>query len=167
MTTLDPYAAPAAPGGGAYAPDVPQGAVEALRGTRPWVLLFAILGFLGAALMVIAGLFILLGGGASMFAGLGEEGAAAGGMMIGLGVVYLLMGLLYFLPCLYLLRYAGRIRSMLQGGGEAALVAALDQQRRFWRLVGIYTVVILALYAVGLVVFALVAAVGAAGAFGS
>ena len=150
MTTLDPYAAPAAPGAGTYAPDVPQGVVEALRGTRPWVLLFSILGFLTAALMVVGGAFVLLGGGASFFAGAGGEGAAAGGALIAMGAAYLLFGLLYFLPCFYLFRYAGRIRGMLQGGGQAALVDALEQQRRFWRLVGLYTVVILALYAVAL-----------------
>jgi hypothetical protein len=167
MTTLDPYAAPAAPGGGTYAPDVPQGAVEALRGTRPWVLLCSIFGCLMALLMVVLGGFVLLGGGASMFGDLGGEGAAAGGMMIGLGLVYLLMGLLYFLPCFYLFRYARRIRGMLQGGGAAAMVGALDQQRRFWRLIGIYSLVVIVLYALLLVVFAIAAAVGAAGGFGS
>lgn len=166
MTTLDPYAAPAAAAGGTFAPDVPQGAVEALRGTRPWVRLFSILGFLSAALMVVLGAAVVLGGGASMFGDLGGEGAAAGGMMLGLGVLYLVIGLLYFLPCFYLFRYASRITSITEGGGAAALVDALDQQRRFWRLVGIYTVVMLALYLVAAVVFAIVAATGALAGFG-
>jgi glycerol-3-phosphate acyltransferase PlsY len=167
MTTPDPYAAPLAAGGGSVAPDVPQGAVEALRGTRPWVRLFSILGFFSAALMVAIGAVVILGGGASMFGGFGGDGAAAVGMMIALGAFYVLIGLLYFLPCLYLFRYASRITRITEGGGAAALVDALDQQRRFWRLVGIYTVAMLALYAVGLVVFAIVAATGALGGFGS
>lgn len=163
MTAHDPYAAPAAPGGGTFAPDVPQGAVEALRGTRPWVRLFSILGFLSAALMVMLGAAVALGGGASIFGGFGGEAPAAGGAMIGMGLAYLLIGLLYFLPCLYLFRYASRITRITEGGGAAALVEALDQQRRFWRLIGIYAVVMLALYAVVLVVFAVAALVGAFG----
>lgn len=167
MTAHDPYAAPGAPGGGTFAPDVPQGAVEALRGTRPWVRLFSILGFLTAALMVMLGAAVALGGGASIFGDFGGDGPAAGGAMIAMGLAYLLIGLLYFLPCLYLFRYASRITRITEGGGAAALVDALDQQRRFWRLIGIYTVAMLALYAVGLVVVAIVAATGALGGFGS
>lgn len=163
MTTLDPYAAPAAPGGGTHAPDVPQGAVEALRGTRPWVLLFSVLGFLIAALIFFAGLAVLLGGGAFLLGAGGGADAASGGMMFGLGLVYLLAAFLYAAPSLYLYRYASRIARMLGGGGAAALVEALDQQRRFWRLAGIVAVVMLVLYVVVIVV-AIVA--GAAGAFG-
>lgn len=162
MTTLDPYAAPVAAAGGTFAPDVSQGAVEALRGTRPWVRLFSILGFISAALMVMLGAAVVLGGGATIFG----EAAAPGGALIAMGFAYLLIGLLYFLPCLYLFRYASRITRITAGGGEAALVDALDQQRRFWRLVGIYTLVMLGLYVVAAVVFAIVAATGALGAFG-
>ncbi|HEX2165392.1 MAG TPA: hypothetical protein VHM02_15730, partial [Thermoanaerobaculia bacterium] len=165
MTTLDPYAAPAAPAvAAARSADVPQGAVEALRGTRPWVRLIAVLGFLGAALLCVMGLVVLLGGGASMF---GDLGAGGGAAMMAIGGVYLLIGLLYFLPCLYLVRYAGRITRLLQGGGAATLVDALEQQRRFWRLVGIYAVAVLILYAlifVGAIVFAGIGA--ATGGFG-
>lgn len=163
MTTFDPYAAPAASSVGGAAGNVPQGAVEALRRTRPWVLLFSILGFLGAAVMVVLGAVVMLGGGASMFGDLGGEGAA----IIGIGAAYLLIGLLYFLPCLYLFRYASRISRVTAGGGSASLVEALDQQRRFWRLLGIYALVTVALYAVALVVVVIAAAAGAAGgAFG-
>lgn len=163
MSTLDPYAAPAAPGGGTYAPDVPQGAVEALRGTRPWVLLLSILGFLFAALVFFAGLAVMLGGGAFL---MGVEGgdAASGGMMFGLGLVYLLLALLYLVPSLYLYRYASRIARMLGGGGAAALVEALEQQRRFWRLAGIVALVMIVLYVVALVAVVLAGVVGAFGA---
>lgn len=164
MTTLDPYAAPGAPGGGGVSsPDVPLGAVEALRGTRPWVLLFSILGFLFTALLVLGGLASLLGGGA-MF--VSEPGATAGpaGMMVGLALVYLLMGLLYLLPSLYLYRYASRIAHLGEGGGATALVDALEQQRRFWRLAGIVVLVGVVVYGL-IVVVAIV--VGGLGAFGS
>ena len=163
MTAPDPYAAPATAGVGTFAPDVPQGAVEALRGTRPWVRLFSILGFLSAALMVMLGAAVMLGGGATIF---GED-AAPGGALIAMGLVYLLVGLLYFLPCLYLFRYASRITRITAGGGEAALVEALDQQRRFWRLIGIYTIAFLALYAILMIVLVIAAATGALDAFGS
>ena len=162
MTTPDPYAAPLAAGGGSFSPDVPQGAVEALRGTRPWVLLFSILGFLGAGLLFFAGLAVMLGGGAFLLGGVEGGGAAEGGMIFGLGLLYILLAFLYVMPSLYLFRYAGRIARMTSGGGVAALVEALDQQRRFWRLAGIVTVVMIGLYVVVIVV---AIAVGAFGAF--
>lgn len=163
MTTFDPYAAPGAQGGGVTSPDVPQGAVEALRGTRPWVLLFSILGFVASALIVVIALVVLVGGGAWFLGDAGGEGMAGGGAMVLVSVLYLLIGLLYFLPCLHLFRYAKRIRNVTEGGGAPALVEALDQQRRFWRLLGLYAGVMLVLYAIGIV---LAIVIGAFGAFG-
>jgi hypothetical protein len=162
MTTLDPYAAPAAPGGGTYAPDVPQGAVEALRGTRPWVLLFSILGFLVAALLLFAALAVLLGGGAFLLGGVEGADAASGGLMFGLGLLYLLIAFVYVVPSLYLYRYASRIARIVGGGGVAALVEALDQQRRFWRVAGILALAMIVLY---VVIIAIAIAAGVAGAF--
>jgi hypothetical protein len=131
--------------------------IASLVRTRPWVLLFGILMMVGCGFLVLAGIAMFAVGN---FAGLGGEGF---GPMAGaaLGAVYLLMAALYFFPALYLLRYAGAIKR-IGPANPAAMEEALAQQASFWRFVGILTLAVTLLYAVALVVVAVVAMIGAA-----
>jgi hypothetical protein len=114
--------------------------INALKKTRPWVLFLAILGFVGAALTLLVGIGAVLGG---MFEGGGaaEQTPFSGGMMIGLGVVYAAMALIYFFSSLYLLRYAGAIKRLSSSLSVADLEAALTQQASFWKLIGIMVLI--------------------------
>lgn len=112
----------------------------------------AIIGFIGAALMAIMAVPMLMG--SAMMGNLeGLEGTdadqlgmmAGAGVMIGLGVVYLVSAAIYFMASLYLLRYAGSIKRAVASLGVADLEAALDQQASFWKLVGIMTLIFIVL----------------------
>lgn len=152
----NPYAAPVADNHRPMSSGVPTdaqvtpGILEAMTQTRPWVLFLGILGFIGAGLMVLAGLGMLIAGSAM---GAGEMGA--------LSIIYIVMAIIYIFPSLYLYRYAGSIKMLMSGYGVHALEEALNHQKSFWKLVGIVTAVCMVLYAVGIVVMI---AVGAAGA---
>ena len=117
--------------------------VSSLRKTRPWVLLLAILGFIGSAFMVIAAVPMLLGAGmmGSGMEGMDGLGIFGGGMMIGMGVFYLILGVIYFMASLYLLRYAGSIKRAVAGMQVTDLEVALSQQASFWKLMGILTLI--------------------------
>ena len=127
--------------------------VASLRKTRPWVLFIAILGFIGAAFMLLASIPVFLGGGMTGFegadAGLGMAGT---GMMIGMGVIYLLMGVIYFMASLYLLRYASAIKRAVTGLNIGDLESALEAQASFWKLVGILSIVSIILMLVFMVI---------------
>ncbi|CAA6818503.1 MAG: Unknown protein [uncultured Thiotrichaceae bacterium] len=145
MSTQDAYAPPKSTvrdvsGGGGLMTD---SIVSSLRKTRPWVLLLAILGFIGAAFMVIAAVPMLLGGGmmGSNMEGMDGLGMFGGGMIIGMGVFYLILGVIYFMASLYLLRYAGSIKRAVAGMQVADLEVALSQQASFWKLMGILTLI--------------------------
>jgi hypothetical protein len=124
--------------------------VESLRQTKPWVRMFSILGFIGTALIsLVALLFIVgssIGGAFARQAGFG----AVGGIL--LGVLYLLLGLLYIFPSLFLFRYASGIASMLKEDAVRGMESALAAQKSFWRFVGILTVIVLCIYALVLAV---------------
>ena len=129
---------PTAGGGNSITPNM----VQALLGTRPWVLLLGIVGMIGCAFMVLAGLaFIGLGN----FPGMEEIGLIGGAAF---GGVYLLMGFLYFFPSLYLIRYGGAIKRMGGRANPMAMEDALNHQRSFWRFVGIIMAVILIIYGI-------------------
>lgn len=132
-------------------------AIDQLRRTKPWVRFMAILGFCMAALIVLVGLSMLFMG--SLMEGVGPLGGIA------MGTFYLLMSLVYVFPCLALNRYASAIQGLIAAGpdaaGPAGLTVALDEQRRFWRMIGLISIAMVCLYAL---VLAIAVAVGIAAA---
>ena len=137
---------------GAYAPpqstvrDVSGGAglmtdsiIHSLRKTRPWVLLLAILGFIGTAFVVIAAVAMFFGGG--MMQGMDDVGGMPGGFVYGMAAFYLVLGVIYFMASLYLLRYAGSIKRAVTGMSLGDLETALAQQASFWKLMGILSLI--------------------------
>jgi hypothetical protein len=134
----DPYQPPRATdyGNTQAGGEVPAEAVEALRETRPWVTLIAVMGFIGAGLMVLLGLAMM-----AMGKGLGR------GIPASLGFVYVIIAALYVLPSVLLLRYSSSIGRLLEGAGTPALVDALRNQKAFWRAVGIMTLVFIGIMA--------------------
>ena len=115
----------------AAAPDVDFSAItDSLKRTKPWVRFLSILGFITVGFMMLIGL------------GMGAVGVAMQDpMMIGMVVLYPLMGLLYIFPSLYLYRYADRIGEFVAGGGKAQLEAAIEAQRSFWKFAGVLVLV--------------------------
>lgn len=129
--------------------------IESLRQTRPWVLLFSTVGFIGATIVSVVGFF------QAAFA-FSQGSPQKAGESMGAAIVTLLFGVLYFFPSLYLLRYAGRIRDLARTQRVADLEAALSAQKSFWRFCGIVATLLLALYALillGVVAMGIFAAV--------
>ena len=120
---------------------VSQSMLDSLNATRPWAKFLAIVGFVMVALMVIVGL-AMLGAGSALA---GQSGL--GGMF---AVVYLLFAVLYFMPCLFLFRYAKAIAA-IPASGQAAMENALGQQKSFWKFMGVLTLVLLCIYVIGIV----------------
>lgn len=142
----NPFSSPA-PGAQGARPRPPiMATAEALQhvvSTGPWARFISVLMLLTTAAMVC-------GGAVMMFAAM-ADGEGLG--VAGVGVAYGLLAVLYLLPSLALFRFAsaaGRLRDAVEGQdpmGAFALEAALDQMRRFWRIVGIMMAAILGLYA--------------------
>jgi hypothetical protein len=158
----NPYAPPQSPDVGApygypssegTAP-VPDAIVEPLRATRPWVIFLAIVGLLFVGLMAMGGLGVMVMGAVA-------DRAAGKNLpfpMWTLGFVYFALGAIYALPCVGLIRYASSIGSLVRNPSMDLLGKALHQQRWFWKVVGIMTAIIMALYPlviIGIVVAAM------------
>ena len=146
MQPDDPFAAPASlvadPSGSSGA--VSPGVVETLRRTRGWVRFLSILGFIGAGFMVLAA----VGLGIFYTMAPSPAGGAPLPFLIGYSVFLGAMGLLYVVPCVRLHNYASGIARLEVHRDAGALEQALDQQRAFWRFVGITAIALLGFYAV-------------------
>jgi hypothetical protein len=138
-----PFAPPASSGA------VSDAAVELLRKTRPWVLLLSVLSFVGGGLMILMAL------GAVAVATLSREAKPAAM----LGVFYLPLALLYVYPALKLRSYGAAIARLTSSRAGVDLEDALGHQKSFWKYCGIASVVLIALYALGLAFLITVGAV--------
>lgn len=139
--------------------------VNQLVRTRGWVRLCSVLGFIGSALMVLAGLAMLLGGAAAsatMATNTASSAMYGSGMMAGMGAAYLVFSILYIYPSLKLWQYASGISKLETSQHTIDLETALDKQRSFWKFVGLMFTIILCLYALAIVIGIIAAiAVGA------
>ena len=120
--------------------------VALLGQTRPWVLLMSILMFIGAGLAGLVGLLAIL------LSSTGTRTASPLGIFgflgVGVGLFYVAMAAFYFVPAVYLFRYAANIARLRSGGRADDLENALEAQKSFWKFVGIVTAIVLGIYVV-------------------
>jgi len=143
------YAAPNTRSAGASASgEVSAGILQKLSKTRPWVMLIAILLFIGAAFMVF---------GAIAITAVGTFGAQEAGlppfMGIGLAAGYLIGAVLYLFLGIYLIRYSGAIKRSALSGSSTDVEQAIGHQHAFWRLAGILALIAIAFMVVAFVVW--------------
>lgn len=126
---------------------ITQEMIEALRGTKGWVMLIAILMFIGAAFLVLGGLGIAFGGWMTSRA---QPVGVPAGLFLGMTVFYLIGALVYIFLGVYLVRYAGAIGRLVQSGAASEMETALEQQRKFWKLAGILALISIVLAVIGI-----------------
>lgn len=79
--------------------------------------------------------------------GMGAGGGGAAFPMV-MGIVYVVMGLLYLMPSVFLFRYGKRIGLFLGQPNIYRLDAALEAQKSFWVFVGIMTLLVIVAYVI-------------------
>lgn len=112
--------------------------IEALRGTKGWVLLIGIMTLIGAGFMVLGGIGMLFG---SAFMGAAGAGAPQAAVFVGMGALYIVLAILYIFPGLFLIKYSSAIGRLVNSGQSNDMEDALNQQRKFWKFVGVLFIV--------------------------
>ena len=123
---------------------VSENALGYLNATRPWVKFLAIVGFVFIGLMILVGWIMTC----SFSAAPKEPGMADLGTVF--GVVYIVMAVIYLMPCLFMYRYAKAIAA-IPSAGQSALEEALKNQKSFWKFMGILMAILLCVYVIGIV----------------
>lgn len=119
--------------------------IESLRATKPWTQLLAILGFISVFFMSVVSLISFIG-----FSRVPHPSSGAPFPFFLMGLGYLLIGLLYFVPSYLLLKYATSIGRFLDGGGQTSMEQALSYQKSFWKFVGIVGLISIGLALLGI-----------------
>ena len=141
---------------------VSAGIIQALAGTKPWVRLCSIMGFIGAGFMILAGLMMMAGGAIGGSSNSSMRGL--GWMQTFMGVIYIALSVMYLFPSLKLWKYGTAIIRLMSSQSAADLEQALVEQRGFWKFVGIVVLIYLAIVALGLIL-GMIAVVTAASSF--
>ena len=122
-----------------------------LAETAKWSKFLAIVGFVMMGFMVILGLFFgsIMGG---MMDSLGEDAGPLGAMGGMMGFFYVIMALIYFFPCYYLLKFANQTKAALASNDSYTLTEALKNHKSVYKFWGIFMIIILGFYALAFVV---------------
>lgn len=130
-----------------------------LADTARWARFLSIVGFVMCGLIVLIGFFA--GSIFSMFVNTGELeelGGMSSAMGAGMAFFYVIIAAIYFIPCLFLFRFANKMKLALSSNDQMALTTSFQNLKSMFRFFGIVTIIMISIYAIIL----LIALVGAA-----
>jgi|SRR5665647_184359 len=128
-----------------------------LSDSARWGKFLAIIGFIFCGFMIVIAFFV-----PALIMNLPPYNAMASGLSAsitaGMTVVYLLLALLFFFPCLYLFKFSVKMQASLNSMSQENFEESLKNLKSMFRFYGICTIVMLSIYAL---IF-LIAMIGAA-----
>ena len=114
--------------------------------TSKWGKLLAIVGYVGMGLLILLGLGIIVG--FSVFSSLSDVGFPIGIM----GVFYIIIAVLYFFPVNYLHKFSIQIKQGLNLNNQQSVTSGFENLKSLFKFMGIFTIVILSIYAFALII---------------
>jgi ATP/ADP translocase len=67
-------------------------------------------------------------------------------------VLYILMALLYFFPCLFLFNFASKMKTALLSNDQNSLNSSFQNLKKTFRYVGVLTIIVLCFYVIALLI---------------
>jgi hypothetical protein len=126
-----------------------------------WARFLAICGFVLLGLMLLFGIFMMIGMSSEISSSISQEygnNSMFGAMGMGVFVLgWIISALIIFFPLLYLLRFANRMRASLNGNDQQELNNSFQNLKAYFKYLGIITIIVLAFYAIAFV-FAIIGA---------
>lgn len=118
------------------------------REAARWSTFLGILGFVMSGLLVLAGIGASVAmsalGGSSDFSTLGFNPAF-------LGLFYIILGVIYIFPSLYMYNFGSKTKRGIDGNDQAAAVEGWRNLKSFFRFMGIFAIIALVVYALAII----------------
>ena len=131
-----------------------------LKETKKWTYFLSILGFIGVAIMVLAGLIMgVVFSVVDVFSEIPNKPNFPLGLI---GFIYIILAGVYFFPVYYLYKFSKDVGYALMVRDETRLAAAFRFLKKHFKFIGIMIIVLIALYIVILIAFVII---GVAGVF--
>lgn len=129
-----------------------------------WAKFLAIIGFIGCAFIVLIGLFFgsFIGMFSSQYGAnpYNDISASGSGFGAAMAVYYIVIALIYFFPCLFLFRFANKMKTALASNDQEVLNASFQNLKATFRFLGIITIIMLAFVVLAFIVVILGVATG-------
>jgi hypothetical protein len=125
-----------------------------LRETKKWTYFLAIMGFIGAAFMLLAGIFMtIVFSLIDVFANVPDKPDFPFGL---LGLLYVVLAVVYFFPAYYLYKFSKEMGDALLARDETKLTSSIRYLKKHFKFVGIMVIAMIALYVVLIIVMVIV-----------
>ncbi|WP_111307569.1 DUF5362 family protein [Confluentibacter sediminis] len=116
-----------------------------LKETSSWSYFLSILGFIGIGIMILFGVFFgaFMGsfmGGINPYQNLGFS-------MGYLGLIYVVIGILYFFPVYYLFNFSKKMKNALKTNNNHEFKMAFSNLKSHYKFMGMFVIVIFSIYA--------------------
>jgi|SRR6185437_11853113 hypothetical protein len=134
-----------------------QQATTYLSESARWARFLSVLGFVMCALLILVGLFMGSIVSTALSSSMGA-GSYFGGTFF--TMLYVIIALVYFFPCLYLFQFGSKMRTALRNNDQELLSLSLKNLKSCFKFFGILAIIVLGLYALALVAAIIGAAVG-------
>lgn len=135
-----------------FALQVDNGNIPYLAEAAKWAKFLAIIGFIFCALFIVFALFA--GPYLSTYFTQFEQQSSAGNIgAIGgtvFTVVYILVALLYFFPCLYMFSFASKMQAAIRNNDQVHLNNSFKNLKSCFKFWGILLIIVLCIYAIGI-----------------
>ena len=121
-------------------------ALESLRITARWAFFLAILGFIGIGFLILAGIVVGI-----TFSFTSELQSIYPFPPALLSLFFIILGVVYLFPMLYLYRFATQMKAAVQQKAQDTLNRSLANLKAHYKFIGILAIVLIALYCLALI----------------
>ena len=139
-----------------FALQVDGGNIPYLTEAAKWAKFLAIMGFIFCALFVLLGIFagsIMSGFMGQTSSSFGSEASGLAAMGTGvIAAVYIILALIYLIPCIYLFNFASKMQTALRNNDQVNLNTSFRNLKSCFKFWGIMMIIILCFYAIVLTI---------------
>ena len=124
-----------------------------LHDTARWGKFLAIVGFVIIAMLFVLGVTVTaLDPDSIYYNDPNVDKTMYTGTMVGTVIAFLLMGLIYFFPCYYLLRFSNKMKAALISNDQETLNHSFKYLKSLLRFVGVLTLIFVIMFGISLLV---------------
>ena len=119
-----------------------------LKETAKWAFFLSIMGFIMIGLMLVFAIFAntIFDTVAKMQPGVPEY------LGMTMTITYFVLAIIYFFPVYYLMQFSNKMKKALQTKNDDTLANAFEVLKSHYKFIGVFTIITLSLYVLGIVV---------------
>ena len=125
-----------------------QNSMYYLRNTAPWIKFVSIAGLLMCIMLIAFAVIIINAPIETTNEYLAKLNS---GMKNFIAVIYIFIAIMLLFPCIYLFIYSNRLKKFVRTNNTLSLEKAFAIQRKFWKYIGVLTIIILSFMSIAIV----------------